>query len=71
MDAMTTSPVDSCKKALKYGSNSIYQKMTLDTTCKRVLNGADSRIQQRQNDAKNRNAIKQPILTRTNQELFD
>ncbi len=46
MYAITTSPVELCNKALKYGSHSIHSYMNLDTMCGRVLNGANSRIQQ-------------------------
>ncbi len=45
MDAMITPPLESCNKALKYGLHLIHSNMNLDTTCGRVLNGADSRIQ--------------------------
>ncbi len=60
MDTMTTSPVESCNKALKYGLHSIYSNMNLNTTCQRVLNRADSRIQQRQNDAKREMVLNNP-----------
>ncbi len=52
MDAMTTSPLESSNKALKYGLYLIHSTMNVDSTCRRVLNGANSRIQQRRNNAK-------------------
>ena len=42
MYAMTTLPVKSCNKALKYASHSIH---FLENTCRRILNGANFRIQ--------------------------
>ncbi len=52
MDAITASAVESCNKALKYGSHSIHSRMNLGTTCRRVLIGANCRIWWRRNDAK-------------------
>ncbi len=67
MDAMTTSPVESCNKALKYGLHSIHSNMNLETTCGRVLNGADSKNLIKTKWCQKRNATKQPIFARTNQ----
>lgn len=42
---------ESCNKALKYGSYPIHSNIDFDAMCRRVLNGANSRIQQHKNDA--------------------
>lgn len=48
---MAPSPVESCNKALRHGSHLIHSNTKLDTSCGRVLNGADSKIQHGRNDA--------------------
>ena len=49
MDAMTTSPVESCNNSIKHGSHSVHSNMNLDTTCTKVLEGAQARIQRCRN----------------------
>ncbi len=51
MDAMTTSPVESCNHLMKHGSILDHSNMNLDMTCAKVLDGANMRIQHRRNAA--------------------
>ncbi len=44
MNAMTTSPVESCNYLVKHGSFSVHSNMNLDITCAKVLDGANTRI---------------------------
>ncbi len=46
MDAMTTSLVESCNHLVKHGTFSVHSKMNLDMTCGKILDGANTRIQQ-------------------------
>jgi hypothetical protein len=49
MDAMTTSPVESCNHSVKHGSFSVHSNMNLDMTCAKIVDGANIRIQRRRN----------------------
>ncbi len=69
-DAMTTSPVEPCNNAIKYGSHSIHSNMNLDTNCGRVLTGANSRIQWRKNDVE-REMLWNNFFAWTNQRFLD
>ena len=60
MDAMTTSPVESCNSALKHGSHAVHSNMNLETTCKKTLDGIHNKIQRR------RNAAEREIARRNN-----
>ncbi len=41
MDAMTTSPVESCNHSVKHGSFAVHSNMKLDMTCAKILDGAN------------------------------
>ncbi len=49
MDAMTTSLVESCNHSVKHGSFSVHLNMNLDMTCAKILDGANTPIQQQRN----------------------
>ncbi len=51
MDAMTTSPVESCNHSVKHGSFSAHSNMNFDMTCAKILDRANTQIQQRRNAA--------------------
>lgn len=69
MDTMTLSSVKSCKKVLFHVPHSFHSIKNLDTTCDRVLNRADSRIQFRRNFFKAENVIQPCIMGRDKKEF--
>ncbi len=79
MDAMTTSPVESCNHSVKHGSFSVHSNMNLDMTCAKILDGANTRIQRRRNAAEREMAkfnhasrgITKDVLITKGQRLVD
>ncbi len=51
MYAMTTSSVESCNHSVNHSSFSVHSNMNLDITCAKVLDGANTHIQQQRNSA--------------------